>query len=60
VLNLRFGTQFDAYDISLFVNNVTNAAPDLALTSSTIYDPQDWQNVTLRPRSYGLTMTFHK
>jgi iron complex outermembrane recepter protein len=60
VLNLRFGTQFDGFDVSLFVENVTNSAPALELTSSTTYDPQDWQNVTLRPRTFGLTATFHK
>lgn len=60
VLNLRFGTQFDAFDVSLFVDNVTNSAPDLELTSSTYYDPQDWQNLTLQPRTFGLTMTWRK
>ena len=29
LLNLRLGTQFRAFDVSLFVNNVTNSAPDL-------------------------------
>jgi iron complex outermembrane receptor protein len=60
VLNLRLGTQFDAFDVSLFVDNVTNSAPDLELTSSTYYDPQDWQNLTLQPRTFGLTMTWRK
>ena len=60
VLNVRFGTQFDNFDVSLFVENLTNSAPDLELTHSDYYDPQDWQNVTLRPRTYGLTMAWHK
>ena len=60
VLNVRFGTQFDRFDVSLFVENLTNSTPDLELTHSDLYDPQDWQNVTLRPRTYGLTMAWHK
>ena len=60
LLNFRLGTQFNAFDVSLFVDNVTNSAPALELTSSTTYDPQDWQNVTLQPRTIGLTMTWRK
>ena len=60
MLNLRLGTQFDAFDVSLFVDNATNSAPNLELASSTFYDPQDWQNVTLQPRTFGLTMTWRK
>jgi len=60
VLNLRLGTTFDAFDVSLFVDNLTNSAPDLERTSSTYYDPQDWQNITLQPRTVGLTMTWRK
>jgi len=55
VCNLRFGARFGGFDVSAFVQNVANAAPALELTRSEIYDPQDWQNVTLRPRTYGLT-----
>jgi iron complex outermembrane recepter protein len=60
VVNLRIGTQFDAFDLSLFVDNLNNAQAALELTSSSYYDPQDWQNATLRPRTYGLTMTWRK
>jgi iron complex outermembrane recepter protein len=55
VCNLRFGARFGKFDVSAFVQNLTDAAPALELTRSEIYDPQDWQNVTLRPRTYGLT-----
>ncbi len=60
VLNIRLGTQFDDFDVSLFVDNLTNSAPDLELTASTSYDPQDWQNVTLQPRTIGLTLMWHR
>jgi len=56
VLNLRLGARFGGFDVSLFVQNLQDRAPSLALTSSTYYDPQDWQNETLRPRTYGLTV----
>ncbi len=59
VLNLRFGARFGNFDVSLFVQNVQDRAPALELSASTYYDPQDWQNVTLRPRTYGLTMMWH-
>jgi outer membrane receptor protein involved in Fe transport len=55
VCNLRFGARFGRFDVSAFVQNVADAAPALELTRSELYDPQDWQNVTLRPRTYGLT-----
>jgi outer membrane receptor protein involved in Fe transport len=60
LLNIRFGTQFKEFDVSLFVDNLTNSAPDLELTHSTYYDPQDWQNVTLQPRTIGMTLTWRK
>ena len=58
VLNARFGARFGNVDLSLFVNNVTDAAPALDLSAGTFYDPQDWLNVSLRPRTYGLTLTW--
>ena len=60
VLNLRLGSRFSGYDLSFFVHNLTDAAPALELYHSTFYDPQDWQNVSLRPRTYGLTLTWRK
>jgi iron complex outermembrane receptor protein len=55
VWNLRFGARFGRLDVSAFVQNLADSAPALELFRSQIYDPQDWQNVTLRPRTYGLT-----
>jgi outer membrane receptor protein involved in Fe transport len=60
VLNLRFGYRFGNADLSLFVNNLQDRAPHLGMSSSTYYDPQDWQDVTLRPRTYGLTLTYRR
>ena len=58
VLNLRLGARINSIDVSLFVNNVTDSAPQLELFSSRSYDPQDWYDSTLRPRSYGVTFTW--
>ncbi len=60
VLNLRVGERFGGVDVSLFVQNASDAKPALQLTRSIIYDPQDWQNVTLRPRMYGVTLTWRQ
>lgn len=62
VLNMRLGMklfQGDA-DLSLFVNNVTNESPYLLLVrggTSAGY-PSVWAGTTLRPRTYGLTLTY--
>jgi outer membrane receptor protein involved in Fe transport len=60
VLNLRLGSRFSGVDLSFFVHNLTNVAPSLELSHSTFYDPQDWQSVAMRPRTYGLTFTLRK
>ncbi len=60
VLNLRAGARFGNFDVSLFINNVSDRAPSLELDHSSFYDPQDWQNISLRPRSYGLTLTWRQ
>jgi outer membrane receptor protein involved in Fe transport len=62
VLNLRLGTQFDAFDVSLFVKNLTNANPNLLLFGGdTSNGPaSDWYGVAVQPRSIGLTMTWRK
>lgn len=54
-VNLRLGARFGAVDVSLFVQNLTDAAPALELTHGSYYDPQDWQNISLRPRTIGIT-----
>jgi hypothetical protein len=40
----------------LFVQNLTDAAPALERSHSTYYDPQDWQNISLRARTIGITV----
>jgi len=60
LLNARLGARFDKLDVSLFVQNVTNARPALYLSSGRYYDPQDWQMSTLRPRTYGLTVAWRQ
>jgi len=60
VLNLRAGIRLGNFDISAFVQNLQNRAPWLQLDSSTYYDPQDWQALTLRPRTYGLTFMWSR
>ena len=54
-VNLRFGTRIGGLDLSFFVQNLTDSAPALELSHGTWYDPQDWQNISLRPRTYGIT-----
>ena len=58
IANLRVGARFGRFDLSAFIQNLTDAAPALGLTRAEAYDPQDWQNVTLHPRQYGVTATW--
>lgn len=60
VLNLRLGARFSGFDLSFFIQNLTDSQPELdPLNShSTSYDPQDWRGTTLRPRTYGFTATW--
>jgi iron complex outermembrane recepter protein len=58
VVNLRLGVTVGSSDFTLFVDNLTNAAPDLYLYSDLAYDAQDWHDITLRARSIGLTATW--
>jgi iron complex outermembrane recepter protein len=59
-LSLRTGIAFDTFDVSLFVNNVFNANPELTRARSP--GPQGpnalFTNTTLRPRTIGLTAMF--
>lgn len=57
-VNMRSGTRINQFDLSLFIRNLTDSAPSLDLSAGTYYDPQDWTNVTLRPRTYGATLTW--
>jgi iron complex outermembrane recepter protein len=58
MLNARLGMRFAGVDVSLFANNLTNAAPLIGLAHSTVYDTQDWTAEALRPRTYGITLTY--
>jgi len=60
LVNSRLGLRLGgALDLSLFVNNLTNAAPLLISNGhSIVYDPQDWTGEALRPRTYGVTLTY--
>jgi len=59
MVNARFGVRLGNADVSLFANNLTNVAPlMIANGHSTFYDPQDWTGEALRPRTYGLTVTY--
>lgn len=42
------------------MNNLTNAHPLLSANfeHSTVFDSQDWVFSALRPRTYGLTVTY--
>lgn len=64
LLNIRIGTRLktadrDAIDLSLFVNNVTNSHPVLALYHDTL-DLTRFRAGTFRPRTIGLTATLRR
>ncbi len=58
VVSLRTGLRLSNMDLSLFVDNLTNTHPQLSLEHTNPGDPR-FQAVTLRPRTIGLTATFH-
>ncbi|WP_084582312.1 TonB-dependent receptor [Sphingomonas azotifigens] len=64
LLNLRLGMrlkteQKDSIDLSLFVNNVTDSHPVLALYHDTLASTR-YRAATFRPRTIGLTATFRR
>jgi outer membrane receptor protein involved in Fe transport len=62
VLNTRLGTRvLGGGDLSVFVNNLTNSHPDLALGRGGAPGgyPSVWTDATLRPRTYGVTFLYH-
>ena len=63
VVNLRLGALLlnDGADLSVFANNVNNAHPDLLLAQAGFPGgfPAVWSSTTLRPRTYGVTFTYH-
>jgi iron complex outermembrane recepter protein len=58
-LSLRTGLDFGTFDVSLFVNNVFNAHPQLtrARTPGPAGPNSLFTNTTLRPRTIGVTLT---
>ena len=60
IVNLRVGARVKDYDVSLFVQNLTDETALLNLSASSYYDPQDWTNQALRPRSVGVMVTWRQ
>ncbi len=60
ITNARLGWRIAGLDLSLFVNNLTGSHPLInnGTSHSTVYDPQDWSFIALRPRTYGVTLTY--
>jgi iron complex outermembrane recepter protein len=62
VVNMRLGTYIlgSGGDLSVFVNNLNNAHPQLSLAQGGFAGgyPAVWTDSTLRPRTYGLTLTY--
>ena len=61
-LNGRLGVDLFGADVSLFVNNLANAHPDLALANNsalTGLKPWLWTDQTVRPRTIGILATYH-
>jgi outer membrane receptor protein involved in Fe transport len=56
-LNMRGGVRWDRYDISLFINNVTNTHPELTRYSEVIGNPVH-RDFTFRPLTVGLTAAY--
>jgi iron complex outermembrane recepter protein len=54
MLNLRLGTYFHGWNLSAFVDNVTNNEPELARGHDTLTSPI-FTSFTYRPRTLGIT-----
>jgi outer membrane receptor protein involved in Fe transport len=54
LFNLRAGATFDKFDVSLFVNNLTNSHPLLSLTHYNANNPI-YEATTFRPLTAGIT-----
>lgn len=59
LLNLRAGMEWSGKDVSLFINNVTNAHPGLQLSHPAGFDPL-YSNTTFRPLTAGITFTYRR
>jgi iron complex outermembrane receptor protein len=56
-VSLRSGVRWDGYDVSLFVDNLFDAAPDLTRYSEVLGNPIH-RDFTFRPRTVGVTATY--
>ncbi len=57
VLTLRAGATLDQFDASIFMDNVLNSHPRLDLTHQDAFTVL-YEASTLRPRTFGLTVTY--
>ena len=59
-LNLRGGFRFNGFDVSVFVNNLTNAHPLMYKSRDIAYDVTDtlYFERGVRPRTIGVTATY--
>ncbi|QUD86573.1 TonB-dependent receptor [Phenylobacterium montanum] len=57
LVNLRSGVRWSGYDVSLFVNNLTNEAPRLTRYSEVIGNPVH-RDFTFRPLTVGVTAAY--
>jgi hypothetical protein len=56
-LTLRSGLRWDRYDVSLFIDNLTNAHPNLTRYSEVIGNPVH-RDFTFRPLTGGITAAY--
>jgi outer membrane receptor protein involved in Fe transport len=57
LVNLRSGVRWSGYDVSLFIDNLTNAHPDLTRYSEVIGNPVH-RDFTFRPLTVGVTAAY--
>lgn len=58
LVNLRAGATFKGFDASVYVNNLLNSHPLLSRFHALVGDPL-YIDRTMRPRTAGLTVTYH-
>ena len=58
IVSSRLGVRLAGMDVSLFVNNLFDANPLVGMQHSILYDPQEFRAAALRPRTYGITLTY--
>ncbi len=58
VVNSRLGVRLAGMDVSFFVNNLFDANPLMGMQHSIVFDPQEFRASALRPRTYGITLTY--